>query len=88
MESIEENEITWIPCELCDTLVRFEDFNAHLDECEIAASNMRPVIMGEGRYEQDSLISETIGDVEIGLEDAEDVLTTQTMSNIGYDDKC
>lgn len=33
MENDDDDDDAWIPCEACDTLVRFCDFDAHMREC-------------------------------------------------------
>jgi hypothetical protein len=93
---MEEEEDVWIPCEVCDTMVRFGDFDAHMAECGRQVPDMYLTITEFGNlhitfvpgYELDSLLSEAMGDVETGMEDAEVALTTRAASNFEADDKC
>ena len=53
-----EEDEEWIPCELCDTMVRFRDFQSHMDECSRSRSNMFDAAamfaMFDGRGNDDS----------------------------------
>lgn len=54
----------WIPCEICDTLVRFEDYQTHIETCNQQAQLANHTIFYLN-YEDESL-----GSIRIPLNDA------------------
>ena len=78
----------WIPCEICNTSVRFDDFEAHMRECvahQPLQVSIFSVLMGfvVDNYELNSQITEQLGNVEVGV-DSIDAVTKQATPDPGF----
>jgi hypothetical protein len=61
----------YIECEICDTMVRFVNYTAHVNQCLLME---RRDFQQEMEYEMFSHLADTIGNVEIGVENIDHVI--------------
>jgi len=71
----------FIPCELCDVLVDFNQYMQHLEECQTSHSTMIPFGFSFSNLQNDNLPNDSAGDAGDERSDNEEDVTQEEVSN-------